>query len=81
MSDLKTSARAQVRQSLKLHQFTAGALLAMASYSLVQDYYGLERWIELVRARWVPAYVSAPVALLCIVWALWSCRQIDEKVT
>jgi hypothetical protein len=39
-------------------QFLGGAVSA-----LVQDAFGLERWVALVRANWIPAVYSVPLAV------------------
>lgn len=50
--------------------FWCGATIALGACTLYQDWYGLEGYIELCRARWIDALYSVPIAIICIVIAL-----------
>jgi hypothetical protein len=43
--------------------FAAGYLANGALHSLVQDYYGMERYIQIESAAWMPAEHTVPLAL------------------
>jgi len=46
----------------KWRVFIGAQFLGGAVGSLVQDAFGLERWVALVRANWIPAIYSVPLA-------------------
>lgn len=51
--------------------FSDGALVAMAIYSLYQDYLGLEGYIQYLHKGWMPSWFSVPLAALGILYVVY----------
>ncbi len=51
--------------------FSDGALVAMAIYSLYQDYLGLDGYIHYLHKGWMPSEFSVPLALLAIAYVIY----------
>lgn len=53
-----------------MNKFYAGGLFTVCILSLLQDFIGKEQYIEMVQNYWVSAWISIPLALICIVCAI-----------
>jgi hypothetical protein len=51
--------------------FSDGALVALAIYSLYQDYLGLEGYIQYLHEGWMPSAFSVPLAALGIIYVIY----------
>ncbi len=48
----------------------SGVLMTLAVLSLYQDFFGRDRYIEIVRAGWVSGWITVPLAIAKMVIAL-----------
>lgn len=51
--------------------FSDGALVAMAIYSLYQDYLGLEGYIQYLHKGWMSSELSVPLALVTLAYVVY----------
>ena len=51
--------------------FVSGMLVHGALLGLLQDWYGLEAWVDRLRVGWWPAGCTVPFNLAVLIFALW----------
>ena len=59
--------------------FLKGFVAHAAITSLIQDYNGLEKYIEMMREGWVDSSLSLPLALCGLAWALFDTTIRPEE--
>lgn len=59
----------ELKQRLIWGPFCAGSIYTSALFSLIQDYYGKEQWVEFVQNHWIDGIYSVPVALFLLAYA------------
>lgn len=60
--------------------FVAGWISHAAWNSLMQDYFGKERYLKLADTAWVPATTTVPLAIIML-WLAWVwCKGAKKEI-
>lgn len=51
--------------------YVAGAIACACAISLIQDFYGLEGYVEHLRAHWISGWYTVPIAVVGFLWAVF----------
>jgi hypothetical protein len=65
-------------QKLVSYSFLAGLICMGAIHSLIQDWYGMEVYIQHCRESWISGWYTAPIAI--VVFSLGVVWQISAKI-
>ena len=57
--------------SLRFKVFCAGILFESALKSIQQDIHGKEAYLKIVDAGWVSAWITVPMAIIFIIFAIF----------
>jgi hypothetical protein len=58
--------------------FWEGVMTCACVSSLIQDFYGLEGWIAYVKAGWIDAKYSVPIAVIGLLMV--ACSVVLDKI-
>lgn len=58
--------------------FWEGMMTYICATSLIQDFYGLEGWIEHIKAGWIDAKYSVPIAVIGLLMV--ACSIVLDKI-
>ena len=49
---------------MKIDRFTSGVVCMACSMSLIQDFYGLDGYVERLRNNWIDGIYTIPIAII-----------------
>lgn len=78
--EVVTVTTSTLRENNLTHLWAGSSILA-GLISLAQDAIGQERYLQLVRTAWVPAWISVPMALALLAFSGYMLTQAKEKLT
>lgn len=60
-----------IKENILLYTGLACVLFSAATRSLMQDYLGEQAYIEMIRAHWVSAWITVPIAGVMLLVGAW----------
>lgn len=61
----------------KIDRLHAGIIIAFSTVSLIQDYFGLDGYVEYLQENWISSWYTIPIAIVLICVAI--CLMEERK--